>query len=152
MHASDNVGSVWFAAPSNDWRGPVPVADMDSEGFWSGIRDHKLTVQRCVACRSWIHPPLAACSRCRSFELEFEPVSGRGTVYSYTIVHREFTPGILPPYVVALVDLDDAEVRLVSNIVQVDSADIRIGMPVQVAFHDITRSATLALFTPRGGE
>ena len=148
--ASSDADRVRFSPPSGEWGGPIPVADLDSQGYWNNIRDHKLTIQRCVACRKWVHPPLAACDHCQTFNLQFEPVSGHGTVYSYTIVNREFTPGILPPYVVALVDLDDADARLVSNIVNVASEDLHIGMKVEVIFHDITPTAALALFQPRG--
>jgi uncharacterized OB-fold protein len=134
------------------WAGPVPVPDLDSEGYWAALRRHELAIQRCEDCRTWIHPPLAACPRCHSFTLGFEQVSGRGEVYSFTAVNREFSPGIRPPYVVALVDLDDADVRLVTDLVDVDSAAVRIGLPVEVTFRDITADATLAMFTSRSDE
>ena len=78
-------------------------------------------------------------------------MSGRGIVYSFTVVNREFAPGIKPPYVVALVDLEEQEgLRLVTNLVNVTIGDVRIGMPVRVVFsHDIEgEEVTLAFFEP----
>jgi uncharacterized OB-fold protein len=68
------------------------------------------------------------------------------------VVNREFLPGIPPPYVVVLVDLEDADVRVVSNLIESGVEDVRIGMSVDTTFIDITAAATLALFVPRGDE
>jgi uncharacterized OB-fold protein len=84
--------------------------------------------------------------------LTAEPVSGRGTVYSFTVANREFAPGIKPPYVVALVDLEEQEsLRVVTNLVNVAAGDVRIGMGVRVLFCDLElddEDATLAFFEP----
>lgn len=143
---------TFLAPPSGPWTGPVPVPDIDSTAFWDGLRRHQLTILRCADCRHWVHPPQASCPGCLGMGVVPEAVSGRGVVYSFTIANREFAPGVKPPYVAALVDLEEQEaLRLVTNLVNVRIEDVRIGMPVQVLFHDIGPQATLALFEPAGG-
>jgi uncharacterized OB-fold protein len=143
---------IWLAPPSGPWFGPVPEADIDSTPFWAGLRRHELAILRCGECRTFVHPPQASCPRCLSLSLTAEPVSGRGTVYSFTVANREFAPGIKPPYVVALVDLEEQEsLRVVTNLVNVATGDVRIGMGVRVLFCDLElddEDATLAFFEP----
>lgn len=72
-------------------------------------------------------------------------------MYSFTVVHREFTPGIVPPYVVALVELDLQEgLRLLTNIVNCAAPEVRIGLPVRPLFRRVTKEAGLVFFEPRG--
>jgi uncharacterized protein len=126
------------------------VADLDSAPFWAGLRGHELRILRCVECHTFVHPPQASCPKCLSLDLTAEAVSGRGSVYSFTVVNREFAPGIQPPYVAALVDLVEQDgLRLVTNLVNVTIADVHIGMPVRVVFHDLEgHGVTLAFFEP----
>jgi uncharacterized OB-fold protein len=143
---------VWLAPPSGPWPGPVPEPDIDSAPFWAGLRRHELAILRCGECRTFVHPPQASCPRCLSLALVPEPVSGRGVVYSFTVANREFAPGIKPPYVVALVDLEEQEsLRIVTNLVNVAARDVRIGMGVRVLFCDLEldgEDVTLAYFEP----
>jgi uncharacterized OB-fold protein len=152
---SPDLGT-WLAPPAGPWLGPIPVADIDSAPFWDGLRRHALLILRCGECRTWVHPPQASCPRCLSLSLTPEPVSGRGTVYSFTVANREFAPGIKPPYVVGLVDLEEQEtLRIVTNLVNVAIGDVRIGMAVRVLFCDLDldgEHATLAFFTPDSGD
>ena len=132
----------------------MPVADIDSAFFWDGLRRHQLLILRCAECRTWVHPPQASCPRCLTLDPVPEPVGGGATVYSFTVANREFAPGIPPPYVVALVDLDEADgVRLVTNLVNVAIGDVGIGMPVRPVIIDLDvedGAATLLLFEPAG--
>jgi uncharacterized OB-fold protein len=126
------------------------MADIDSAPFWDGLRHHEIRILRCGECRTFVHPPQASCPKCLSLDLSAEAVSGRGTVYSFTVVNREFAPGIRPPYVAALVELVEQDgLRLVTNLVNVTIADVRIGMPVRVVFFDLEgEDVTLAFFEP----
>jgi uncharacterized protein len=143
---------IQLGVPPSPWQGPVPVPDIDSAPFWDGLRREQLMILRCQSCGYWVHPPLAGCPRCLSPNLTAERVSGRGVVYSFTVVNREFAPGIKPPYVVAYVDLEEQEaLRMTTNLVNVRIGDIKIGMPVQVLFHH-AGDMTLALFEPAGGD
>jgi uncharacterized OB-fold protein len=139
-----------LAPPGGPWAGPVPVPDIDSAPYWEGLRQHELRILRCDGCRTFVHPPQASCPDCLSLALIPEAVSGRGAVYSFTVVNREFAPGIKPPYVAALVDLVEQDgLRLVTNLINVTIGDVRIGMPVEVAFFDIEdEDVTLAYFEP----
>jgi len=141
---------VVVTAPTGSWQGPVPVPDLDSGPYWEGLRQHQLRILRCDDCGYWVHPPLAGCPRCLSPRLAPRPVTGRGRLYSFTLVNREFAPGVKPPYIAALVDLDEQEgLRLLTNLVNVRVADVRIDMAVRVVFHDIG-DLTLAYFEPDG--
>lgn len=144
--------TTWLAPPAGPWLGPIPVPDIDSAPFWNGLRSHEFRILRCGECRTFVHPPQASCPRCLSLNLAAEAVSGRGTVYSFTVANREFAPGIKPPYVVALVDLEEQEsLRVVSNLVNVNVDEVRIGMPVRTLFFDLElpgEEATLAFFEP----
>lgn len=140
---------TYLEPPAPPWTGPVPVPDLDSAPFWEGLRQHRLLILRCEGCRYWVHPPQASCPQCLGVRLSAEEVSGRGVVYSFTIANREFAPGVKPPYVAALVDLEEQEaLRLVTNIVNVRVGDVAVGMPVRVLFCDITEEASLAFFEP----
>ncbi|WP_159928601.1 Zn-ribbon domain-containing OB-fold protein [Rhodococcus sp. WAY2] len=136
--------------PPSEWHGPVPAIQPESEGFWSALKEHRLCIQRCLGCATWIHYPLPSCAECGSDRLEFEQVSGRGSLYSYTVVHREFGLRLPLPYVSAYVTLDDVpEIRLSTNIIGCEPEKLGIGMPVRVAFVDYNNAdVTLAYFEP----
>jgi hypothetical protein len=138
-----------FTVPTGEWRGPIPVPDLESEQYWRGLREREIRILQCADCRYWIHPPLAACPRCHGFDLHPEAVEGVGTVYSYTVVHREFAPGIEPRYVAALVELPEQPgLRLLTNVVNCDEDSLQIGLPVQAVFHDIDDTTALLFFEP----
>ena len=148
MTTLDVFRDVEITAAPGPWEGPVPVPDLDSAAFWDGLKAHQLRIMRCADCGYWVHSPLAGCPRCLSSNLNAQPVSGRGSLYSFTVVNREFAPGVKPPYIAAYVDLEEQEaLRLLTNLVNVRVADVRIDMPVQVVFHDIGEM-TLAYFEP----
>jgi uncharacterized protein len=129
------------------WRGPVPVEEPETTGYWQALRDHQLSIQRCATCDLWIHYPLPACPSCGG-EVVYTPVSGTGAVYSYTVVNREFGLQFELPYLSAYVELDEG-VRLATTIVDCELDQIQIGTPVQVAYHDYPeQNLTLAFFTP----
>jgi hypothetical protein len=92
-----------------------------------------------------------ACPHCLSTDWAFEPSTGRGTVYSYTVVHRPPQPGFDPPYVLAIVDLDEGW-SMLTNVVGVEPGDVRIGQRVAVRFEDVTDEVALPCFAPATGE
>lgn len=117
---------------------PPPVS-MDTVGFWDAAKEHRLVLQRCLACATFQHPPGPVCHACRQGVLEWHPVSGRGRVYTYTLVHRAFIPALEShvPYVVAVIELPDAGgTRIVSNVVGVPPEKVEIGMEVEVVWDD----------------
>ena len=131
---------------------PLPAVTDDTRPFWDACRARRLVVQRCTGCGALRHPPSPVCWRCRGFAHDGMAVSGRGTVFSHATVHRAFLPGLeaAVPYVVAVVALDDAPgVRLVSNVIDVDPAAVRIGLPVEVCFEDVADDVTVPRFRVR---
>jgi uncharacterized protein len=103
--------------------------------FWTSGADGELQVLRCRTCRHWIHPPVSPCPNCGGAELASEPVSGEGTVFTYTINWHPFNPAVPVPIVIAIVELpEQAGLRFTTNLVDCAPADVRIGLPVEVRF------------------
>lgn len=122
------------------------VDDWNTREWWTHVKEHRLVVQRCKACGTFRHPPSPVCYRCRSFEHEWAPLSGRGVVYSYTIAYHPPSPALkdLVPYNVVLVELQDAGgVRMLGNLLDADLGEIRVGLPVEVVFENISDKVTL---------
>jgi len=116
---------------------PVPVADEASAFYWDAAARGQLAVQRCATCGAWHYPPVRACPRCQGEDLQPTEVAGSGTVYTFVVVRQAFDPAFAAdlPYVVAMVALDeDPGLRLLTNIVGVAPEQVRVGMPVRVAF------------------
>lgn len=117
----------------------APSPTPESEAFWTGGRDGDLLISRCHACGHFFHPPAPACWRCRSTDVAPEKVSGRATVAAFTIDRQPWIPGFEPPYVVAIVEIaEQPDVRLTTNVVDVEPEDMRIGLEVEVFFEDWT--------------
>ena len=150
MTTIESLSGTFVAVPDpGTWSGPVPVPDRDSAFYWSGLRERRLLVLRCQSCSYLIHPPVVGCPRCGGTDLGQRELAGTGTVYSFTVVNREFAPGIKPPYIVAIVAMDEqADLRMVTNLVDVEVGQVRIDRHVRVVFHDISPEATLAFFAP----
>jgi len=114
---------------------PVPQITDENGAFWTGGRDGELLIIRCTSCGYWIHPPTPRCPHCLSDAVEPQAVSGRGTVYSYTINRQAWVPGLEVPFVIAMVELyEQPGLRLMTNIVDCPTEEVEIGMPVEVAF------------------
>ena len=116
---------------------PVPAASPDTWPWWQASAEHRLVVQVCDTCARPRHPPSPICPHCRSWSSSFVDHPGTGTVYTFTVVHQPFVPGIPVPNVVAVIDLDATGTRLVTNIVDADPADVHIGLPVEVVWEDM---------------
>ncbi|MFE2548812.1 bifunctional MaoC family dehydratase N-terminal/OB-fold nucleic acid binding domain-containing protein [Streptomyces sp. NPDC059355] len=130
-------------------RRPRPVVNRDNQGFWDGVADHKLLIQRCTACATLRFPWLPGCNACASLDWDTVEASGAGTVFSYVVMHHPPFPAFDPPYAVALVELAEG-VRTVSNITGVPYDKVRIGMPVQLEFLRVDEDLELPVF--RGSE
>ena len=118
----------------------------DSAVFWDAAAEHRLVAQRCVGCGSLRHPPRPMCPHCHSLEFEAAELSGRGTLYSYAVLHHPQHPAFEYPVLAALVDLDEG-IRLLSNLVDVER-DIEIGMRLRVEFVPATEGKALPVFRP----
>jgi len=118
--------------------------------FWDAAKQHKLVLQRCDACGYYIHWPGVLCPRCASDKLSPAEMSGKGTVFTFTIVHHVFAPIYADevPYSLAIVELDEQPgLRMLANIVDCANDALYIGMPVEVTFEDFP-NVTLPQFRP----
>lgn len=131
----------------------LPPDDMPEfhRPFWEALKAHEFRVQSCAACGTLRHVPKEICPACGSQDAGWTQVSGKGTVYTYTVIHRGPTPAYQAdaPYVIAHVELDEGP-RVISNLIGVDPAQVRIGMPVEVVFEDVAGGWTLYKFRPAG--
>jgi uncharacterized OB-fold protein len=124
-----------------------PRVDFDNQGFWEGIKQHKLVFQKCKVCGLLLHRPRPMCPKCNSMEMEWIPSSGKGHIYSWVnfVYANAAYPGITVPYLVVLVEMLEG-VRIISNMHGVTREEIYVGMPVEVVFDDIADDLTLPKF------
>lgn len=130
---------------------PIPLADGTTRPFWESLRAHQMKIQRCNDTERFFFYPRGLSPYTLSDNISWETVSGRGMIHAFTIVHQNRAPGFVDelPYVVAMVELDEGA-RIMSNIIDVtpDPEHVRIGMPVEVVYEDITDEVTLPKFKP----
>ncbi|GAA2791112.1 OB-fold domain-containing protein [Streptomyces showdoensis] len=131
-------------------RRPRPVVNRDNAGFWAGVAEHRLLIQRCGDCATLRFPWLPGCNACGSRHWDTVEASGEGTVYSYVVMHHPPFPAFDPPYAVGLIELAEG-VRMVSNVVGVPYDKVRIGMPVRLEFLKADEELELPVFRA-GGE
>ncbi len=111
---------------------PRPQRSLDTAFFWEGIEAGELRIQRCSSCQTLRHPARPMCAECQSLEWDWVVASGRGTIYSFVVMHHPPIPPFSYPNVVVLVELEEGT-RLVSRLVDADQAAVKIGMPVCLA-------------------
>ncbi|WP_289850700.1 OB-fold domain-containing protein [Actinoallomurus purpureus] len=126
-----------------------PAVGPDTRFFWDGVRDGELRIQRCAECGRLRHPPGPMCPACQATKRDHVTASGRGTLHSYVVHHHPPVPGLDPPFVVALVELDEG-VRMVGNLLGCPPEQVRIGMPVEVSFQEMDDELTLPQWRPAG--
>jgi len=128
---------------------PQPMADPEAVPWWEAAAGHRLVVQRCTACAHTRLPPAPICPACRSDGADWQEVSGRGSLYTYTVVHRPIARDQEVPFVVAVVALEGAGgVRLVTNLVETPLDALEIGLPVEVAWEDMSDLLAIPRFRP----
>jgi uncharacterized OB-fold protein len=143
----------------------VPDNDGEWMEFYQHARRHKLVIRSCSACGLMRYPALHACPWCLDLGWTWQEVSGKGTIYSYEIVHHAIQPGFkdATPYATVLVELDeqrgkpspDESLRIVANLVKPDcsfedTSKVAIGKRVRVVFQDLADHMALPQFTLSG--
>ena len=127
---------------------PEPEILPEVRPFWSAAAEGRLVIPRCNDCESWIWYPRAFCPKCYSTDVAWNEVSGRGSIYTYSVVrrgHDAYRPAT--PYVLAYVELDIG-LRIITNIVDYDAQHLRIGAPVRAVFTATEAGNALVRFTP----
>jgi uncharacterized OB-fold protein len=129
---------------------PHPQPNVVTQRFWSSCKDGRFEFQHCKACGHNQFPPRLTCTASHSADLDWLPSSGRGTVYSFTVVHRapleSFKADV--PYVIAIVALEEG-VRAMVNLRGVDPKAVAIGMPIEVFFEPTEGEYPLPQARPR---
>ena len=128
---------------------PLPAIDDLTRPFWHAASQQRLVIQRCQECNYFNHPPRPLCDACLSQRLAFVPVSGRGTVYSYTVMHQPNIAGFEKeiPYINVLVELDEQpRLFMVSYLPISEREKIHISGRVEVTFEKVDDEITLPQF------
>jgi uncharacterized OB-fold protein len=128
------------------WK-PLPLMRGFTGQFYEHCRNGELRFQRCKGCGKWRHVPRNTCAGCGSWDWEWARSSGRGRVFSWTVVRRPMHPDFVQevPYAPAIIEMEEG-VRLVSWVVDCPPEELRTGMPVEVLFDAVTPEVTLPRF------
>ncbi len=126
----------------------LPLVTEQNAQFWTGGAQGELRMLRCRVCRHWIHPPAPICPACLARDVAPEALSGRARVATFTVNHQPWIPGFDPPYLVAIVELEEQRgLRLTTNLVNCAIDAARIDMPVRVLFEE-REDVWIPLFEP----
>jgi uncharacterized OB-fold protein len=126
---------------------PLLSKDLDplAAEFYAACATGRLHFQRCADCGAWRHLPRHTCAACGSAAYTFEPASGRGRVFSWTVTHQAPFPGLPTPFVVAVVETDEG-VRLAAGLRGVAPAELRLDLPVVAELVPVSDAAAVPFF------
>jgi uncharacterized OB-fold protein len=128
---------------------PLPEIDEDSRPFWESCQREAMAIQRCAACAAFRFPPRPLCPQCLSAEVDWVPVSGRGTVYSSITMYHGYGKfwSQHVPYNLSIVELAEGP-RMWTNVTGLPPDDVQVGMPVQLYYDKVSEALTLPKFRP----
>jgi len=127
---------------------PVPDISVETKPFWDATLEERLLIGGCNTCDGYYWYPRQFCPLCGSLDTRWHEASGEGTVYSYTVVRRDVGDyAKSTPFVLAYVELAEGP-RLISNLVDCDPEQVRIGDPVRAVFAKTEGEAALVWFAP----
>lgn len=128
-----------------------PPVTEEAETFWSATKRRELVLPWCTSCEKAFWYPRPVCPRCLRPDIDWRQASGRGAVYAVSVMHRPAHPGMAGrvPYAVALVDLDEG-IRMLTNVVDVDADNVRVGMEVALTWEPMSDGRNLPVFAPAG--
>jgi uncharacterized protein len=137
------------ASPPSAPRRDLPTIEDETQAFWDAARAGRLLVARCNSCAQVHHYPRPFCPTCWSNDVKLIEASGRATLYTYSTVFRnELAPfSERVPYVAAVVELEEGP-RLMTNIVDCDPSELRIGMNLNVSFRELSEEVSAPIFVP----
>lgn len=127
----------------------LPYPSPETQPFWDGCKRHELMLPFCPKCDAFFFYPRQFCPTCFSWAIEWRKCSGRGTLHTFAIQFRAQMPGFKPPYISAVVQLDEGP-RLVTNLVGVDPMpeNIKCDIAVEVVWEDLNDEITIPNFQP----
>ena len=128
---------------------PIPMPDADSEQLWKGLKEGKLFLQHCEDCNHIQYYHQAICRECLGENLVEKEASGRGSVYSYSVVYRAPGPAFKgdTPYAVVLVELEEGP-RMISSMIDVDAETVDFDMKVEMVVEPLNDEISLPRFRP----
>mgnify|MGYP001603461403 CR=1 FL=1 len=132
-----------------EYKKPLPLIDEDNASYWEYCKKHELRMQKCTRCGHIRFPPSIICPKCHSMEAEWTKLSGKGKVYSFVIFDRAYHESYKDdiPYAVAIIKLDEGP-RMESNVTGCNVEDVKIDMPLELYFDDVTDKVSLPKFKP----
>ena len=127
----------------------LPSPDAEQQPYWDGARDGKLLIKRCATCGKAHFYPRPFCPHCWSDEVEWVEASGRATLYTWSVVHRNDLPPFPDwiPYVAAIAELEEGP-RMMTNVVDCDFDRLEMGMALEAVFHPTSEDVTIVQFRP----
>ena len=125
----------------------IPNVTRELKPFFDAARNHQLAVQKCEACGALRFPAAPLCLACDSDKASWVTVSGRGQVFSFTVMHRPYHPAIKVPYTLAVIELNEG-VKITSNVIGIEPSKVKCGMPVEAVFEKLNDEVTLPKFRP----
>jgi uncharacterized OB-fold protein len=128
---------------------PLPHIDEENRPWWEAAQRHELYIQKCRDCGDLRFHPRALCTNCMSSNAEWIKCKGSGRIYTFTVTNQNGASGFRDslPYVLAWVQLDEG-VKLMTNIIDCPPDQVKIDMPVEAVFDDVTPEVTLVKFRP----
>ena len=134
---------------ANNLDKPLPKPTPTTQPFWDALNEGKVRMQQCGNCAGWVFYPRTRCSHCLSDLLTWREVSGHGTLYTFTIARQPTAPQFADesPQLLAVVETVEG-VRLTTTLVNVEHANIKIGMKVRPFFDRVAPETTLLRYQP----
>jgi len=129
----------------------IPTPDLETQPFWDGCREGRFLLRHCNACGEDHFYPRPFCPKCWSDDVEWFEASGKATLYTWSVVHRNDLPpfGERVPYVAAVVDLAEGP-RMMTNVVDCEFDALAVDMELEAVFHPTSDEVTIVQFRPAG--
>ncbi len=128
---------------------PLPTITQDNEEFWKSTKEHKAKLQRCNVCSKFWYYPGPVCHNCGAQDWTWTELSGKGTIYSYSVLERAkgnpYENDV--PITIVLVRLEEGPV-IMSNLFEYEPEELAIDAPVTIDYEDVNDEVTLAVFRP----
>lgn len=132
---------------------PYPIPEYGAEPYWEACNEERLVMQRCAACAKFRWHPAPLCTYCGADAYAWTQLCGRGRVKTWTVITHPIHPAAVArvPYVVVEVTLDEqADLTMISNLIECDHAAIDFDMPLEVCFETHPAGQKLPVFRPAG--
>ncbi len=143
------AGTTKGQAQMTTVRFDLPTPEGDTIQFWAAAKEERLLIRHCSACGALSYYPRPFCPKCWSEDVEWAEASGKGTLYTWSVIYSNDMPPFKDrvPYVAAIVDLAEGP-RMATNVVECPFDELKVGMALQVVFRPISDDFTIPVFVP----